>query len=186
MKYVIFHICAFITFLSFLISILWTKGIIKDALIASISRIKIRLRNFIDLMMMITRFILPLPFIEQLRFEINIATLSLGFIIFIIGIYFIAAGVYKIHRKLMYNLDINLVTDGVYGIVRHPIYFGDIMWPIGLSIIFGAICSLLLSPIWIIFYLYTISEEEKVLIHIYGDRYLNYRRRVKKIIPFIY
>ncbi len=104
----------------------------------------------------------------------------------LLGVYFISAGLYKIHAKLLYGGKIDLVTDGVYGLVRHPIYLGDILWPIGLSILFGAVCSLTLTPIWILFYLYTIDREKEALIKIDGDRYLEYKRRVKKLIPYVY
>ena len=176
----------FNAFLSFVVSILWSLGCIRDFTLFSVSRIRVRLRNFIDLFMMVTRFLLPLPFVDQLRFDTSLFSTITGIIIILVGLYFISAGVYKIHIKLLYGGKIDLVTDGVYGLVRHPIYLGDILWPIGLSILFGAVCSLTLTPIWILFYLYTIEREEEALIKVYGDRYLEYRRRVKKLIPCVY
>ncbi len=186
MRYLTFHIVAFIVFISFLISILWTKGIIREVMLFRAGRIRIRLRNLIDAFMFFPRLIIPLPFIDQIRFPTNPYTYLIGIILTFIGFYFMIAGVSKIYGKLLYDKPIELVTDGVYGIVRHPIYFGDSIWPVGLSIIFGAFCSLLLTPIWIIAYLYTIEKEEEFLIKIYRDEYLKYRKKVKKFIPFIY
>jgi len=186
MRYLLFHILVLVAIASFVFSLMWTKGIIKDKVLVQLGKYSVRTRNVIDLSMIISRFLLPLPFVDQLRFRVSILTITIGGILLCVGIYFIFAGISKIYLKLMFNQRIDLVTDGVYGVVRHPIYFGDLMWPIGLSITFGAICSLMLTPIWIAIYLYTIDIEEKWLVKEYGEKYLRYRKRVKKLIPFIY
>jgi len=185
-NYLLFHIAASISILTFMISLLWTFGYIRERVLLRLRELKVRTRNFIDLSMIISRLILPLPIIPQLRFEINLATFTIGFLIFIAGVYFIVSGVHKLYPKLMYGKPIDLVTDGVYSVVRHPIYFGDSVWPLGWSIMFGAICSSLLTPIWLIIYIITTYPEERVLKEMYGDRYEEYKRRVKRIIPYIF
>lgn len=146
-NYLLFHVFAILSISAFLISLLWTYGYIKEKVLFKIGRLNIRVRNMIDLAMILSRLVLPLPIIDQLRFQINLLTLIIGLSIFSIGVLFIIFGVYKLYPKLMYDEPIDLVTDGVYSIVRHPIYFGDSIWPLGWSITFGAICSSLLTPI---------------------------------------
>ena len=73
-----------------------------------------------------------------------------------------------------------LQTNGVYGIVRHPMYLGDVLWALGWSIIFNALYALALIPLWF-FLRYSISvlEEEK-LIEKYGEIYRVYMQKVRK------
>lgn len=80
----------------------------------------------------------------------------------------------------------HLVTSGMYGIVRHPIYTGIILLAIGWSIFWGSILSLLFSIILMVFFDIKSRKEEQLLIEKYPD-YTQYKMRVrKKMIPFIY
>jgi protein-S-isoprenylcysteine O-methyltransferase Ste14 len=84
------------------------------------------------------------------------------------------------------NKEGKLQTSGIYGVVRHPIYFGDAFWPLGWSIMFNASYSLMLSPLWLIILLLFSSVEEERLVEEYGDEYVKYKQRVRKrIIPGI-
>ncbi|MFO7967016.1 MAG: isoprenylcysteine carboxylmethyltransferase family protein [Archaeoglobaceae archaeon] len=78
-------------------------------------------------------------------------------------------------------------TTGVYGIVRHPMYFGDVLWPVGWSIMFNAGYALALTPLWFILRLsFSILEEEKLIADRYGEEYVKYQQEVpKRIIPGI-
>lgn len=78
-----------------------------------------------------------------------------------------------------------LVTTGLNNIVRHPLYF---------AVILGLIALVLISPNWknlifaIITLLYIIAGallEERKLIHKYGRPYIDYRERVKMLIPYV-
>ncbi len=75
-------------FLSFVVSILWSLGCIRDFTLFSVSRIRVRLRNFIDLFMMVTRFLLPLPFVDQLRFNASLFSTITGNFNYVIGCLF--------------------------------------------------------------------------------------------------
>ena len=41
-----------------------------------------------------------------------------------------------------------VIRDGLYGLVRHPMYLGDVIWPLGLAIAADAVYALLLVPLW--------------------------------------
>lgn len=185
-NYYIYYILIIFAISSFLLSLLWTWAIVKNFPMVEIQGIKIKFRNAIDFMMLISRLILPLPFIDQPRFNASIYTMTTGFAIFIMGVSFIILGLKKIYPRLAYNRRIGLVKDGVYGVVRHPIYFGDSIWPLGWSIIFGSIYSILLTPLWFLIYTLTTLYEEKNLLYEYGDEYRKYQKRIKRIIPYIY
>jgi len=76
-----------------------------------------------------------------------------------------------------------LVTDGIYARVRHPLYLATIM-------VFGAMAFLYPFPVVIVFALsmivYTIMgallEERKLLLH-YGQEYRDYKKKAGFILP---
>jgi len=186
MKYLLFHVLSLVAVATFVISILWSYGYIKDMPLFNLGSIKVRLRSLIDLSMILSRLALPLPLVPQLRLEPSLPLILSGSMVFTVGIAFILLSVKRLYPKLAYGREIGLVTNGVYSVVRHPMYFGDSIWPLGWSLIFGAICSSLLTPIWIIAYDITTRLEEEHLLRAYGEEYEEYRRRVRKLIPFIY
>jgi methanethiol S-methyltransferase len=76
-----------------------------------------------------------------------------------------------------------LKTDGILGYVRHPIYTGTILIIIGFFLfipnmptLLSCICMLLYLPIGI--YL-----EEKKLVAMYGNAYLEYKNKVPALFP---
>lgn len=81
------------------------------------------------------------------------------------------------------NGEENLQTSGVYGIVRHPIYFCDAFWPAGWSVLFNAAYSLALAPLWL-FLMFSLSAvEERRLVEEYGEEYEKYQKEVPRLIP---
>jgi len=180
-KYLEFHILASLCFLSFLLSILESSGRIKDFEITG----RVRLRNLLDFLMFFLR--IPLPIADQLRIPAPpLLSMALGLIIMILGFYMMFSALRKLMPFLMMGKEKRLLKEGVYGVVRHPLYLGDSIWPVGLSIMFRGLCSLILTPIWLLFYIATTFYEEKRLEEEFGEEYREYRRRVKRIIPLIY
>jgi protein-S-isoprenylcysteine O-methyltransferase Ste14 len=79
-----------------------------------------------------------------------------------------------------------LITTGVYGLVRNPIYLADVLWPLGLAIIMRSTYGVALTPVWwAIFLIHTLAEEgalERAL----GAEYRNYVRKVPgRIFPWL-
>ncbi|MGC9104612.1 MAG: methyltransferase family protein [Candidatus Methanodesulfokora sp.] len=181
MRFLEFHLLALISILSFIISLLETSDRIKDFRIAG----RMRLRNLIDSSMFFSRLFLPIP--DQLRIPAPLMISAvIGAPIFIAGISLIFLSPRRIYRFLLLGEEKTLVKDGVYGVVRHPLYLGDSIWPIGWSIIWMGLCSLVLTPLWLLFYIITTFYEERRLEEEFGDECREYRRRVKRIIPCLY
>jgi protein-S-isoprenylcysteine O-methyltransferase Ste14 len=102
---------------------------------------------------------------------------------------------YRTHRDLGQNWSVSLdlrerhtlVTTGVYGVVRHPMYSG--FWLMALA-------QLLLLPNWIagpagvigfgILFFGRVGREEEMMISAFGDEYRSYMRRTSRVIPGIY
>jgi protein-S-isoprenylcysteine O-methyltransferase Ste14 len=76
-----------------------------------------------------------------------------------------------------------LVDSGVYGLCRHPMYFGIISLLLGLSIATFSIAAFALSAVFFALYDRFASYEEERLIELFGEDYREYQRRVPKWIP---
>jgi protein-S-isoprenylcysteine O-methyltransferase Ste14 len=79
-----------------------------------------------------------------------------------------------------------IIQSGPYAFVRHPMYFGWWIAMLGLT---------LLYPVWAIFVLFASTliafigrarREEAALAERFGNSWVEYRKRTKLIIPFIY
>ena len=79
----------------------------------------------------------------------------------------------------------SLVTNGVYGIVRHPIYTGLILGTLGWGLLMSSALGLLLAVVLFLFFDRKSRREEAWLMEAYPG-YAEYRGRVKKLIPWIY
>lgn len=101
--------------------------------------------------------------------------------LWIMGIVIMGIGWKKIHSAKG-----NLVTDGIYGLVRHPQYAGLFLISIGLMIQWPTLTTLLLWPIMFISYYRLALREEKRMIELFGEKYLNYKKRVPAFFPRIW
>ena len=75
----------------------------------------------------------------------------------------------------------NVVQDGLYKYSRNPLYLGTILLLVGLSILSKNILSFV-APV--LFYLIVnyifIPDEEKKMEDVFGNKYLNYKSKVRK------
>jgi protein-S-isoprenylcysteine O-methyltransferase Ste14 len=79
-----------------------------------------------------------------------------------------------------------LVTDGVYGVIRHPSYLGLIVGSLGWGMAFNSWVGVLLAAPLIPPLLARIHAEERLLQSQFGDEYAAYRARTSRLIPGIY
>jgi len=81
----------------------------------------------------------------------------------------------------------SVVTSGPYGRVRHPGYLGSILLWAGFAVLSSDIILVVLIPImFVAAYLYRIASEERMLLSKLGSDYEEYRRRTRRLIPYIY
>ena len=88
--------------------------------------------------------------------------------------------------KLKIVKEHKLVTDGIYKHIRHPLYLGEILRNLGVVVIFSSVYGMLIVLLASIFLLFRIEIEEKMLIVVFGEEYIEYRKNTKKMIPYIY
>ncbi|WP_294249070.1 isoprenylcysteine carboxylmethyltransferase family protein [uncultured Chryseobacterium sp.] len=83
--------------------------------------------------------------------------------------------------------DHSLKKEGFYRYLRHPSYSFSLLTSLGLGLYLNNWLSLVLAflPPFIAFS-YRIAIEERTLIEQFGEEYLEYGKKTKKLIPFVY
>jgi protein-S-isoprenylcysteine O-methyltransferase Ste14 len=102
---------------------------------------------------------------------------------------------WRTHRELGRNWSVSLevrdkhelITEGVYRYVRHPMYSAFFLW---------AVAQFLLLPNWVagisgligfgILYSFRIGREEQLMLEAFGEQYRAYMARTARIVPWIY
>jgi len=79
-----------------------------------------------------------------------------------------------------------LVTDGIYGTVRHPSYLGLIFMGFGWALTFRSGAGMVLAGLVIPPILARIRSEEALLRSHFGEQYDSYRRGTWRLIPGLY
>jgi protein-S-isoprenylcysteine O-methyltransferase Ste14 len=80
-----------------------------------------------------------------------------------------------------------LVTSGIYSCIQHPAYLGYLCLLFGFPVCFGSIGGFACAVVTGIPALsYRIRIEEKALLEWFGDEYEQYRRRTRRLVPFVW
>jgi protein-S-isoprenylcysteine O-methyltransferase Ste14 len=80
-----------------------------------------------------------------------------------------------------------LIESGLYRSIRHPGYLGQMIVFIGTSVSLSNWLSVLSMIIPVLLgFIYRISVEERFMINQMGEKYIEYQKRTKRLIPTIY
>jgi protein-S-isoprenylcysteine O-methyltransferase Ste14 len=80
-----------------------------------------------------------------------------------------------------------LITTGVYKCIRHPMYLGFLLLFLGYSVAFGScFMTILISFSFFLIFKSRMDIEEELLVSEFGEKYLGYMKRTKRLIPFLY
>jgi len=77
-------------------------------------------------------------------------------------------------------------TDGLLKYVRHPLYSGSILLFAGFFLYIPTVVNMISSSLAILYFLIGIQFEEKKLIRLFGERYLEYKKNTPMLIPRIF
>ena len=79
-----------------------------------------------------------------------------------------------------------LVTNGLYGIIRHPSYLGLFVSVLGWGLAFRSGVGVLIAVLMLVVLLARIKAEERLLSENFGAEYDAYRARTWRLIPYVY
>jgi protein-S-isoprenylcysteine O-methyltransferase Ste14 len=79
-----------------------------------------------------------------------------------------------------------LVTNGLYGIIRHPSYLGLFVSVLGWGLAFRSGVGVAIAVMMLVVLLARIKAEERLLSETFGAEYDAYRGRTWRLIPYVY
>lgn len=174
---------------------------LADALIRAVpkERNPSKIYDFLILLMfLLSPFFLIAAFYENmllisliLPFWDNLIVSYIGFVIYLSAGIFVIVGRVQLGKfgsgELITEEDHKLNTKGVYKYIRNPMYSGALIAVIGFGLVFRSIITLLIVSIfYFILFKMRIDEEERLLYEAFGEEFTNYKKKSKKLIPFIY
>jgi len=100
---------------------------------------------------------------------------------------FFAAGYFSqnAHKKIFKEerKDLIVIENDVYGMLRHPMYFGAILVYLSFVVLSFSAVAMVIFVLIVIFYYYLCRYEERILIEKLGDKYCNYMKKVPMLFP---
>lgn len=77
-----------------------------------------------------------------------------------------------------------LITHGIYGYIRHPMYASQWLWVIAQPLLLqNWLAGWLDLFVFILFYVLRVRAEEKMMIDTFGDQYRDYMKKVGGVFP---
>ena len=97
---------------------------------------------------------------------LGISIVGIGLVVFLMALFTI---------KTFESYEGDLITNGIFSKLSHPMYFGFILWLIGLPIYFGALYAFILAFVFIANVLFWRYLEEKELVERFSS-YMDYKK----------
>lgn len=157
-----------------------------EALVGSAKLARFRSLGFVTVgLFTLGRVVIVLPAVTQPRFAAGEWSWIVGGVIFGLGMVF-ALPAFVIRPITGPAAGVSLKTRGFYGIVRNPLYLSDVLWCLGLAVMFRSEIGIALVPVWWAgLWLLTIIEEES-LERTLGLPYIEYKQQVRgRIVPWL-
>jgi protein-S-isoprenylcysteine O-methyltransferase Ste14 len=77
-----------------------------------------------------------------------------------------------------------LITRGIYGAIRHPMYASQWLWVLAQPLLLqNWIAGFINLLVFVPFYFLRVREEEKLMLEKFGDQYRSYMQRVGAVLP---
>jgi len=107
---------------------------------------------------------------------------SLGGLVGVLGVIHLGRARTAFPRPLE---ETRLVTSGIYGWVRHPLYSSVLAASVGWGIIWASVTALTLAGVLAVFLDAKARREERWLKEVFPE-YANYSKRVRRLVPGVY
>jgi protein-S-isoprenylcysteine O-methyltransferase Ste14 len=113
-----------------------------------------------------------------------------GVVIFLSGYVIRALAARTLKSQFSYFVTIQehhqLITSGIYSMIRHPVYLGTILAVIGMFLVFPSWFGLSFVIVYTGILLHRMSQEEQLLFKYFGSVYQEYSTKSFRLIPHIY
>jgi protein-S-isoprenylcysteine O-methyltransferase Ste14 len=123
-----------------------------------------------------------LPFTEKVRY--------LGVMIYLAGYVIRIYAARTLKRQFSFYVTIQenhqLVTTGIYSLIRHPVYLGTILAVLGMFMVFPSWFGLFFFVLYSSILIRRISREERLLLKYFGSVYEDYSLKSFRLIPHLY
>lgn len=130
----------------------------------------------------ISSFFDRLTFPNQFLEYMGLFGMPVGLFITFIGLLLVAIGWRKVYRN---TLKQDIAANGIYAYIRHPQYLGLIMITFGWLIHWPTIPTAIMWPILVVMYYKLARKEEIEMERVFGEKYLQYKRKVPMMFPRI-
>lgn len=80
----------------------------------------------------------------------------------------------------------HVIRQGVFGVIRHPIYLSEVLLYLGLFLLSTSLASLAVIAVIFAFMHYISRYEEKVLLERFGDEYQQYMKDIPMYFPKLF
>jgi protein-S-isoprenylcysteine O-methyltransferase Ste14 len=80
----------------------------------------------------------------------------------------------------------HLVTSGPFALTRHPIYTGAIVGALGVALATGFVKAFVAFVLLVVGFSLKLSKEDALLASQFGDEHRAYRKRVARLIPYVW
>jgi protein-S-isoprenylcysteine O-methyltransferase Ste14 len=117
------------------------------------------------------------------RYVSLLLRIPLGLVLIGAAAYFAKEGMRIVFDEV--RAEPSVITTGVFGRVRHPVYLGCILFYVGLVAFTFSILSAVICTIIVIFYHYISKHEERLLLNKFREQYERYMKSVPMWIPRI-
>jgi len=129
-------------------------------------------------------FLMLLPIGSEVHYlKTGLVIIAFGLLIGFSAIKQHSSGNFNIVPDIKENC--TLVTDGVYAYIRHPMYASVIVSMFGVLSIYATYSELLLFGLLCVNMLVKLLYEES-LWHCKSEEYINYTKKTKRLIPFVF
>lgn len=121
-----------------------------------------------------------LPGIRVVSTSLGLLSLAVGVVLAVTGAYELGTSLSPWPKPVVHN---ELATDGVYSIVRHPMYSGVLLDSGGFSLLTASYERLLLTIVLFLLFTAKARREEQELVTRHGDEYAKWAARVPRFFP---
>jgi len=113
-----------------------------------------------------------------------------GLVLGVVSVLFLYWSARELGEAYSYTVEVQedqgLVTSGPYALVRHPIYTGTVLFLFAQGLVSDNWLFFVILVLLVPYLLVRIGREEEMLVGEFGDRYREYMRRSKKLVPYVY